>query len=162
VAGHYGCRFNGVDVGTTEVGFYLQPDTYIDPIRVDEFGDAVVDGIFRGQNLNLTFQLHEFGAAGRALCQFPMVGIQGANDQGSYYVPGVGQTVVGSGRAYPILLTPIIGINSRQQAYLFPLCMPHPNHGGFNLNTRKAVVSANLQVLVNRNTGLLFQKIPVQ
>ena len=65
VAGHYTAAFTGgaenaassLDIGTTETGFDIRPQFYREDIRTDDWGDILVDGIYRGFNVYLSFEL---------------------------------------------------------------------------------------------------------
>lgn len=149
VAGQYTALWVAADIGTTESGFSIKPQYYKEDIRIDDYGDAVVDGIWRGYNLRVSTQLSEWTKAGRQSLQFPFDTTLGT-------VINIGQSLIGGGYAKALTLTPVALINSANKTYTFPLCVPDGDHGGWNLNTRLRKVDVNVLVLVNRTTGVLF------
>lgn len=152
VAGHYTLTYNGVDVGTTEQGFEMRPRYSREDIKVDEMGDSLVDGIYRGYNITITASLSQWGASGRQAFQFPFDTVVGTLGK----VDLVGQTMVGGGFAKQLVFTPVAGINTNNLTYTFPLVIPDGDHGGWNLNTRLRRVQINVIALVNRTTGVIF------
>lgn len=148
VAGHYTGTYNSLDVGTTEQGFMIDPVFHREDIRTDDFGDTIVDGIYRGYNLRISFELIRWSAAARDALMFPFDATLGT-------LAGIGQTIVGS-FAKSLVLTPVSGINSNAKTYTFPLCVADGNHGGFNLNTRTRRARCNLLVFPHPTTGVLF------
>lgn len=151
VAGHYTATYGGADIGTTEVGFTIAPVFNREEIRIDDYGDAIVDGIWRGYNLRVRSQLSEWAAAARENLQFRF----DKEDGGTLgQMQLIGQTL--SKFAEPLVLTPVSGINSNNLTYTFPLAIPEPNHGSFNINTKLRKVDIDLLILPNRSTGVLF------
>lgn len=158
VAGHYTVTIanssgaSPLSIGTTEQGFRMTPRINGEEIRIDDFGDSVVDGIYRGYNILINCSLSQWGAAGRQRAQFvfdEVVGTLGT-------VGLIGQTWVGGGFARQIVFTPVSGINSNNKIYTFPLCIPQGDHGGFELNTRLRRINMNWLALVNATTGVVF------
>jgi hypothetical protein len=125
-------------IGTTETGFTLIRENHIEPIKIDEFGDTTVDGIYRGSNLRIRMQGVTYGATAQAvLANFydTTIGVIGP----------VGQTIGGQlGRK--LVLTPVAGINSNNIQFTFPVTAPDGNSGGFNLNTKNRRTDIDLLV----------------
>lgn len=147
VAGHYTATYGGESIGTTEEGFYLRPQQFREDIRIDDFGDSIVDGIYRGFQYTLTTRLSEWvvpNSTGVALLQ----NFVDATDGGIVYPNAVGQPV--SAFAKRLILTPVPNVNSNLKTYEFPLCVPNGDHGGFNLNTKLRRLEVNLLILVDR------------
>lgn len=151
VAGHYTATYDGDDIGTTEVGFEIRKSNYKEDIRIDDFGDTIVDGIYRGYNLRVQFQLSEWTAAGREKLQF----IQDLDDAGTIGdMQFIGRTERYFSKA--LVLTPVADINVANLTYTFPNCIPEGDSGGWNLNTKLRRVTVTLLALVNRATGVVF------
>lgn len=151
VAGHYTATYSGVEIGTTEIGFDIRKANYAEDIRIDDFGDTVVDGIYRGYNLRIAFQLSEWAAAGREVLQFP----QDLEDGGTMGdMQFIGRTQVSFSK--PLLLTPVAAINVSNLTFNFPLTIPEGDHGGWNVNTKLRRVTCSLIAFVNRTTGVVF------
>jgi len=148
VAGHYNITWNALALGTTEQGLTITPAYNKEEIRVDDFGDVVADGIYRGYNLRISFELLEWTKAGRQALQFPFDSTLGTLD-------GIGKTLAGS-FAHPLICTPVSNINAANKIYTFPLTIPDGDHGAWNLNTKVRRVRCNLLVLPNLANGLLF------
>ena len=155
IAGHYHATFNAQDIGTTEQGFVLRPVYYREDIRIDEYGDTVVDGIFRGFSIGVSCQLSEWTATGRAGIQFPF----GSVGQ----IDNVGKTIIGAGYAKPLVLTPgnVAGytLNSTGTAtdtFTVSYTAPDGQHGGWNLNTKLRRVDINLVAFPRRADGVVF------
>jgi hypothetical protein len=151
VAGHYTATWNSTDIGTTEDGFTINPSSFREPIKIDDYGDAEVNAIFRGININLTFELVQFGSTGAALLTDAIWG----DTPGT--INDVGQTYV-TARAKELILTPVSGINSNNRVYTFPIVVPNQSHGGFKLNTKNRRLRADLMVYPNISTGLVFTR----
>lgn len=151
VAGHYLFTYDGVDLGTTELGFDLRLTYYREDIRIDDFGDAIVDGIFRGHQVRLTADLSQWGAAGRELIQF-LFDKEQAGSIGTIQL--VGRTV--KSFAKQLIATPVADINSNNKIYTFPLVVPDGDHGGWSFNTKLRKVRMSLIALVNITNGLVF------
>ncbi len=151
VAGHYIATYDGVDVGTTEVGFDLRLTYYKEDIRIDDFGDAIVDGIFRGHQVRITSELSQWGAVGRELFQF-VFDKEEAGSIGTIQL--VGRTL--QSFAKPLILTPVANINVNNKIYTFPLVVPDGDHGGWNFNTKTRKVRISVLALVNITSGLVF------
>ncbi len=149
VSGHYLATWNALDLGRTEIGFKIRPNYHIEPIRDDAYGDAVVDGIYRGYDLFIDFDLTLWTAAERQNFQYAFDG----GTPGT--IQGVGQTIVGS-FAKQLILTPVSGINSNNATYTFPLTAPEPGHGEFDLNTKWRRLKCRLKVYPALSTGVLF------
>lgn len=152
VAGHYTVTYNAQDLGTTELGFDIRPVYYKEDIRIDDFGDTIVDGIYRGYNLRISCQLSEWAAAGREIIQFPFDKFSDGAVLGT--IQDVGKTLVFF--AKQMVFTPVANINVNSLTYAFPLTVPEGDHGGWTFNTKLRRVTINMLVLPNRATGLLF------
>lgn len=161
VAGHYDAKWGGSGgdaLGTTESGFSIKPAFYKEEIKIDDYGDSTVDGIYRGYNIRVSTQLCEWTAAGRAKLQFPFDTTLGT-------ITRVGMSLVGGGAAnsgwgaQELYLNPINDISAASKIYRFPLSVPDGDHGGWTLNTRLRKVDVNLLVMPERsgaNAGRLF------
>lgn len=151
VAGHYTASYASLDIGTTEVGFELRPTYYREDIKIDDFGDAIVDGIYRGYNLRLSFELSQWAATGRELLQFPF-DLEDAGSVGT--IRFVGRTVRSFSAA--LVLTPVADINTNNNIFTFPEVTPDGDHGAWNLNTKLRRVRCNLLVLIGLSSGLMW------
>lgn len=147
VAGHFQGTWDGADLGTTEVGYNITPVYANEPIRVDELGDTQVDGIYRGYNLRLDFEMIQWGASARQALQFPF-------DTSLGVVEGVGKPLMEFAKT--IVLTPVSGINTSNKTITFHKCVPDGQHGGFQLNTKNRRVRCNMLILADIATGRLF------
>ena len=155
VAGHYTSTWNAVDLGKTEVGFSLRPMWYKEDIRIDDFGDTTVDGIFRGANVRLSFELIQWGEAGVQNLVWHYMKVVGTTPAiGSIDVAKVGQPI--AEWMAQLVLTPVSAVNLSLKTYTFPLCAPDTDHGAFNLNSRLRRATCNLIVYPNLTTGVLF------
>jgi hypothetical protein len=151
VAGHYNVTYDGFDIGTTEVGFDKRITYYKEDIRIDDFGDAIVDGIFRGYNVRITAELSQWAAAGRELLQF----VFDKEDAGVIgKIQFVGRTL--QSFAKPLIMTPVADINVNNKIYTYPLAVPDGDHGGWSFNTKKRTVRVSLLALINITTGVVF------
>lgn len=157
VAGHFICSlYSGPGtlgtslgtIGTTETGFQLTRDNQIEHIKIDEFGDTTVDGIYRGGNMRIRLQGVTYGATTQAV-------LANFYDNPIGVIGPVGQTIGGAlGRK--MVLTPVAGINSNNIQFTFPVVAPDGNSGGFNLNTKNRRTDIDLLVfplLVITNAG---------
>jgi hypothetical protein len=151
VAGHYTAGWGTAPqtIGTTESGFRISPVFYREDIRIDDYGDSIVDGIWRGYNVRVETQLSEWTSTGRQAIQNPFDTTFGT-------IIDIGKSLVGGAFAKQLVLTPVASINSANKTYTFPLCVPDGDHGGWSLNTRLRKVDIRLLVLVAKATGLLF------
>ena len=151
VAGHYTATYGGADIGTTEIGFDIRKSNYKEDIRIDDFGDTIVDGIYRGYNLRVNCQLSEWPATGRETLQF----VQDKEDGG---VMGDMQFIGRTERSFsePLVLTPVADININNKTFTFPNAIPEGDSGGWNVNTKLRRVTITLLALVNRATGVVF------
>lgn len=139
VAGHYTAAFTGngqtsLNIGTTEVGFEMRPTFYREDIKADDFGDTLIDGIYRGANVSLTFELIEWRANATAL-MWPVNAADG--DMGT--VSGNALSLVGmtmQSLAGSLVLTPVTGISASLKTYTFLKVIPDGQHGGFSFNSR--------------------------
>lgn len=153
VAGHFSATFDAADMGTTEKGFQFRPVYHREDIKIDDFGDTIVDGIWRGYNLRMNCQLSEWAAAARERLQF-LFDYVDAGTIGTIQL--IGQTLTKF--AKQMVMTPIAGINSNLQTWTFPLVVPDTDHGAWNKSTTLKRVDVNTVVLPNRSTGVLFTK----
>lgn len=148
VAGHYTATYGGVDIGTTETGFELRPTYYKEDIKIDDFGDTIVDGIYRGYNLRVTFELVQWTSAGREALQFPF-DLEDGGTLGT--IRFVGRTLKSFSEA--LVLTPVADINVANLTYTFLNVTPDGDHGAWNLNTKLRRVRCNLLCLMNSLSG---------
>lgn len=139
VAGHYTALFTGngqtnLAIGTTEVGFEMRPTFYREDIRADEFGDTLIDGIYRGANVELTFELIEWRENAAAL-MWPVNAANGdMGTTGGNALSLIGQTM--QSLAGKLVLAPVTGINAKLQTYTFLKVIPNGQHGGFSFNSK--------------------------
>lgn len=146
VAGHFvaalsagpGTSGTMTDIGFTETGWQWTRDYHLDAIKIDDLGDTVVDGIYRGGNARLSAKQVQFGAPGRAAMQHfydqTTVGV----------IEGIGKTVV-TGVGRKLTLTPVAGINAANKTYTF-IVAPDGGHGGMNLATTNRKTDLNLLI----------------
>ena len=148
VAAPYTATWDTKALGFTEQGFQFSPIYARDDVRVDSFGDCLVDGIYRGYNLRLTFDLMEWNSAARESLANPF------DAAGVGTLDGIGKTL--RHFAKQLILTPKSGINSLAKIYTFPLAIPDTDHGAFAFQTRSRRLRCNLIVLPDLTTGKLF------
>lgn len=155
VAGHYTAAFTGgaensgtaLDIGTTEVGFELRPQFYREDIRIDDYGDTVVDGIFRGVNVFLRFELVKW-VSGIERVLWPQSGSTTNphtyhGDMGAH-IGKTWQHLAGS-----LVLTPVADINSNLKTFTFHKVLPDGEHGAFSFNSRLRRMSCSFLCLPN-------------
>jgi len=149
VAGHFTVAFTGggendaadLDIGTTETGFTVRPQFYREDIRIDEFGDCVVDGIYRGFNVFLNFELVRWVADIEKLLAF----VDSAAGWGKLDPGQIGKTM--EHLAGKLVLTPVANINDNLETWTFHLVLPDGEVGATNLNTRLRRMSCNFIVI---------------
>ncbi len=128
VAGHYTCTFaSHAAFGATEDGFNLEFDHAPEEIVSDELGAVVVDGIYRGYNLLIDFDVLKFPDTRDSGILLPWGTLDGQLDN-------IGKPI--STFAQQLVLTPQSGINSHLETFTFPLVVPRPGSGNFKLNTK--------------------------
>lgn len=145
LAGHYEATYDNTDIGTTEVGFNLNRTWNREDIRVDDFGDTVVDAIYRGYSLSIDFQLSSWSVVAIDKLMHPFSGTMGV-------VTDVGQAVF-TVIAKELVLTPVTGINDLNLTYTFPRVVPDRDHGSFSLNTKLRRFRCSFLVLTNEDGG---------
>jgi hypothetical protein len=152
VAGHYTATLAGANIGTTEAGFQLRPTTYRDDVRVDDLGDTIVDGVYRGFNYRISCTLQEYTKAGiTELIDFYEAGAKGK-------VQDVGNLVVLGGLAKVLVLTPVLS-GTGQTTWTFSNVVPDGESGGFPLATRLRQVSMNLIALPTDENGVIYTRL---
>ena len=151
VAGHFSISVDGVNYGHTEVGFNIVPIIYREDIKIDAMGDVIVDGIYRGYQVSLNFELSEASDAAISAFRFWYDTVPGT-------IVDVGTLL--SDAAATIVFTPVAGINANNKTWTFPLCVPQGNHGGFTLANKLQKTKGDFLVLPDLNTlpGRLFTK----
>lgn len=79
VAGPYNTTFNGGAVWITENGVELENRSYADPIRGDNLGDTIQDGVYRGGDcyVNVTGQRYDDANISAAFWPYAAHGIIG-------------------------------------------------------------------------------------
>jgi len=60
IAGHYNATWNGANIGTTEGGFRLQMTNHHETVLIDDYGDALADGVQRGVDYRITLEYVEY------------------------------------------------------------------------------------------------------
>lgn len=82
IAGGYTCTYNSLSVGQIEDGINLIPDIYGEPIRGDNFGDTIQDGVFRGADVYAEMTLIEYDLALLTAAFWPWSATFGKLDDG--------------------------------------------------------------------------------
>lgn len=159
VAGHYTAAYtaqtvannpaNNLDLGTTETGFTMRYANYSEDIRIDDYGDTIVDGIFRGFNCYVGFELVKWVANITELIQPHYADAIDANfgDLGGF-IGQDWQTLGGK-----LVLTPVAGINANLKTFIFHICRPEADHGAWTFNTRLRRVRCNFLVMPTINSS---------
>lgn len=162
IAGHYIATWDGVDIGTTEEGFEIRPSHYREDVKIDDLGDTIVDGVYRGGQAGIIANLSEWNAAGREAIQFPYFKKVVAGSMTKFQLGDVGAIIVsGSGGgigafAKALVFTPVF---STLKKYTFPLVMPEPDHGSWSFNNRLRRVAVNMIAVPDRmDDDTLFEK----
>lgn len=151
VAGHYTVTFNGVVLGHTEVGFNLNRTFHREDIRIDKYGDVVVDAIYRGFGFSVDFELSSWLQDAIDELMNPMEDTA----EGTMEDLTIGQ-VMSEGLAKPLVLIPVSGVNVRSKRYTFLLAAPDANHGSFALNTKLRRFRCNFTIFTDRTSGVQY------
>jgi len=141
VAGHYTAAFTGgaanpassLDIGTTETGFSMRYANYREDIRIDDYGDTIVDGIFRGFNCYLNFELVKWVDDIDQILQphYAAADVVTAFGDIGGYVGWDWQSLAGS-----LVLTPVANINANLKTYTYHVVIPEADHGAWNFSSR--------------------------
>jgi hypothetical protein len=145
IAGHYNATLDLSTIGCTMDGFRITPTNSVDPVVVDCFGDTMIDGVYRGQNVTVDFQMSEFTqpAVDKILKNFGTT--EGA-------IEDIGRLVVKHGLAKALVLTPAYA-DTGKDTYTFPHVFPQ-GPKAFNLNNRLRVLSVSLMCFPDENNKL--------
>lgn len=162
VAGHYSVTWDGEDIGTTEEGFEIRPSHFREDIKIDDLGDTVVDGVYRGGQAGIVANLSEWNKAAREKIQFPYFDRVIIGSETEFRLGNVGAIIVsGSGPgvgefAKALVFTPIF---ASLKPYTFPLVMPEPDHGAWSFNNRLRRWALNMIAVPDRqNFDNLFKR----
>lgn len=102
LAGRYTATLNSLALGQTAEGFRLSWQVFKRLITGDAFGEGKQDGIYRGMDLFLAYQLLEFNAAGALTAMWPY-------SSTFLDASGVGKMDVVSSLAKALVMTAIAG-----------------------------------------------------
>lgn len=152
-AGTYAVTYGGTDLGFTSDGVSIRLTQHAQVITIDAFGDAPVDGIYRGWTALFRFTLTDPTQAARRLIQLPFD--NSSTNFGT--VTNIGQTL--KTLSLPLVLTPVAGINSNNKTLTVPFAAPSEEHGGWNLNTRLSVIECNIMGLIDLTVGSTYGKV---
>lgn len=101
--------YNGVDLGSTEGGVAAAPKYKLSDIKVDQYGDTVVDAVVSGQHYNVKFTLSEAKNKANWKVAFPHAKLLTGNTN-VYFDMQVGDKV--STHAAPLLLHPLSNVDA--------------------------------------------------
>jgi hypothetical protein len=143
VAGAYTATWNAITLGSTLQGFDIRPQHHRDDSRIDAMGDTVVDGVYRGYNISVSFQLSDWSTSGlEEALSLPYGGTPGL-------VANVGALFVAGGLAKTLALTHIVSGND----YSFTHAIPDFEHGAYSLNNHMRVMTCRFLILPDPTTN---------
>ena len=99
IAGPYTATWSAVSTGTTEDGFRVRHQVSKLLITGDAHGDSVIDGVYRGGNVFISFTGLEYNSLIAIFNPYGAIGIQGQ----------VGRLDFGSSISKPMILTAVAG-----------------------------------------------------
>ncbi len=149
VSGHYTVTWNSQDIGTTEVGFNYRQTVYKEDIKIDDYGDTIINGIVRGIQMRIDFELSKWTTALSSGIMFPY------KDSTIGTIEGIGRSIIGGGYAKPMIFTPIANINSNNKTWTFPNTLAEGDVS-FALNTKLRRVTVRMIAYPTEATGVLF------
>lgn len=161
VAGSYTATLASQSLGAMEAGFQITRQDSRDEIRIDEYGNAIVDILHLGGNILLDFELSEWNIAARDYVTDFWEQQASGGTIGTLSTIGQFANADGAGGTSPnlaaeIILSPRIE-GTGQFQYTFPICVPDGDRA-WNLNNRKRTVRSRWLVLPDHSDGKLYTR----
>jgi len=94
IAGTYSATYNSLDLGIIEDGFTIEWTSRAEDIVSDVNGDAKVDGVYRGLEMNVSFILSEWDAAGAQGAFWPFAATLGEIGQIGRLLTSMSKTLI--------------------------------------------------------------------
>jgi hypothetical protein len=94
IAGTYSATYNSLDLGIIEDGFTIEWTSRAEDIVSDVNGDAKVDGVYRGLEMNVSFILNEWDAAGAQGAFWPFAATLGEIGQIGRLLTSMSKTLI--------------------------------------------------------------------